>query len=613
MSLSVERKVVIGFRVALVVLVTISIASYRGVARMQQAAATERHSTEVLTALVDVHRTLLEAESGQRGYLLTGDSDYLAPYRRAVLSFPPLAARLQASVQPQDSLRTAHVLALAGRKLDELASTVVAQDRGDHETALAIVRTERGRTIMDSLVSDIGILREAERGRLDERQAVVRSELDRVGLVITLGVLLVLAVLTFGRATVARDERARERARVSLEKARDAAESASHAKSDFLARMSHELRTPLNAIIGFSGVLLRNKRKALDAQELSYLTRIKASGTQLLTIINDILDLAKVESGRMDVILAPVDLLALVQEIADSFVGALVGREVVLALDLPAALNPVKTDVDKLRQVLVNLLANALKFTERGTVLVRVVADSRGTHAWRLDVIDAGIGVTPSRQNAIFGAFEQGENSISRRFGGTGLGLAISKSICDRLGLGLTVVSQDGVGSTFSILFDSGAKSPVRHEPPSGGVPIGGPASEAVIATRVSRKSKEFRTRLVLIIDDSADARLLLTQYVDDLGIQSIAAVGGEQGVQMAMEFHPDLILLDLEMPEMNGWEVIEQLRAHPDTASVPIVIVSVRGSDGTDAGMEVAKILTKPVDRDALHAAIKEYINPAS
>ncbi|MEP6991062.1 MAG: ATP-binding protein [bacterium] len=472
MHLSLQRKVGFGFTLALLVLVAIGAAAYRGVRQMQRARTEEHHSAALLSALSAIAETVTQAESGQRGYLLLDDAHYLSTYQRALLALPAEKGRLQRAAFKDDSLRVVRIHVLVDAKLGELAKTIALWNAGSHAAALAIVRTSRGKALMDSIRADIGALRQTELGRLEDRQELAARELDRVGLVITLGMFVTLAVAAFATAVVARDERSRARAAASLERARDEAEAASRAKSDFLARMSHELRTPLNSIIGFSRVLKRNRRSVLEEGELSYLARIESNGVQLLTIINDILDLAKVESGRMEVILAPVDLPLLVRETADSFAGTLVGGEVTLSLELPDALEPLRTDVDKLRQVVTNLVGNAIKFTEHGQVLVRLEADGSGTRAWRLDVIDEGTGVPPSRQAAIFGAFEQAENTISRRFGGTGLGLAISKSICERLGFGLTVVSNDGMGSTFSILFDSGARPPLRHERPSGSIRI---------------------------------------------------------------------------------------------------------------------------------------------
>ena len=467
MSFSVQRKVSFSFTLALLVLLGIGGVVYRGMLQMQSAIAAERHSSAVLSALSAVEETITQAETGQRGYLLLGDPRYLSPYRRALLSLPRVTQSLRATAFADDSVRVTQLIGLLARREAQLATTIAEWDRGAPETALAIVRTARGLRLMDSIRVVIGSLRETERGRLDERRSMAAEELDRVGLVITLGALFTLAIAAFASAFAARDGQSRERTASALERARDEAEAASRAKSDFLARMSHELRTPLNSIIGFAKVLQRNKRGALDASELSYLTRIESNGVQLLTIINDILDLSKVESGRMEIVPAAVDLVALVRETAASLGGTLAGSVVALVVVVPDTLDPLFTDIDKLRQVITNLLANALKFTERGTVLVRLLADGAGTRAWRLDIIDEGTGVPPSRQAAIFGAFEQAENTISRRFGGTGLGLAISKSICERLGFGLTVVSNDGRGSTFSILFDSAARPPLRHERPS--------------------------------------------------------------------------------------------------------------------------------------------------
>ena len=468
----VQTTVRFGFTLALLALLGIGGAAYRGVRQMQDAAAAERQSWAVLATVAETGEAVAEAESGVRGFLRAGDERYLPPYRTALAALPRAVQALRASATAGDSARVMHLAGLLDRKRTELAESVGMWDAGNRAGATESARASRGRDLMDSIRVDVGGFRATELRVLGERRSVAATELDRVGLVITLGVLVTFGVAAFATALAGRDERARERAASSLERARDDAESASRAKSDFLARMSHELRTPLNSIIGFSKVLQRNKRGALEATEMSYLTRIESNGIQLLTIINDILDLSKVEAGRMEVIASQVDLVRMVRETADSFGGTLVGGGVELVLDLPSSLEPLRTDIDKLRQVLTNLLGNALKFTERGTVLVRLLADGSGARAWRLDVIDEGTGVPPSRQAAIFGAFEQGENTISRRFGGTGLGLAISKSICERLGFGLTVVSNDGMGSTFSILFDSAARPPLRHERPSGSIRV---------------------------------------------------------------------------------------------------------------------------------------------
>jgi signal transduction histidine kinase len=260
------------------------------------------------------------------------------------------------------------------------------------------------------------------------------------------------------------EARVRERT-AQLEAALSAAEAASRAKSRFLATMSHELRTPLNAVIGFSRHLQKNKGGNLLPQDLDYLQRISDNGTHLLDVINDILDLSRIEAGRMLVERQAVALDAIIPETLDQ-VGAAAARTaedpVAVRATIPAGLEPVLTDESKLRRVLTNLIANATKFTERGFVHVVVRGDAAGKPL-RVDVIDSGIGIPAERLDAIFDRFEQADNSTQRRFGGTGLGLAISRTLCDLLGFRLSVVSEPGAGSSFSILLDSTASPPSSY------------------------------------------------------------------------------------------------------------------------------------------------------
>jgi signal transduction histidine kinase len=217
--------------------------------------------------------------------------------------------------------------------------------------------------------------------------------------------------------------------------------------------MSHELRTPLNSVIGFSNVLLRNRAGNMRERDLVYLRRIRAGGQHLLSLINEVLDLSKIEAGRMRVDRAPVALGALVEDIIASFEGQTRDRPIVLEPDVPEHLSPIMTDPAKLLQVLTNLIGNAVKFTERGRVVVRVVADSAARRPLRIEVADTGIGIPADHQRVIFEAFEQVDSSTARQFGGTGLGLAVTKSLCDVLGYGLEVQSEVGVGSVFTVIL----------------------------------------------------------------------------------------------------------------------------------------------------------------
>ena len=272
-------------------------------------------------------------------------------------------------------------------------------------------------------------------------------------------------VVVFGK-----DVTPRRRAEEALQMAKEEAEAANKAKSQFLASMSHELRTPLNSVIGFANVLRRNRQQTLNDQEIGFLDRILSNGKHLLTLINEVLDLAKVEAGRMEIELTPVDLATLAGETLAALEGQLKGRKVELRADVPAGLLPLSTDPHRLKQVVINLVGNALKFTETGEVVVRVEADPETGRPLSLAVVDSGIGIPEERLKAIFEAFQQAEAGTARRYGGTGLGLTISRSICALLGYELDVESEVGVGSSFTIRFGEARTAdgpPSMAEPPS--------------------------------------------------------------------------------------------------------------------------------------------------
>jgi PAS domain S-box-containing protein len=254
-----------------------------------------------------------------------------------------------------------------------------------------------------------------------------------------------------GAVVVAHDLSQRKQAEEAMRHAKETAEAASQAKSEFLARMSHELRTPLNSVIGFANVLLKNKAKNLSEQDLTYLQRVLDNGKHLLTLINDILDLAKVEAGRMVVELSAVSVRDLVTEVMQQLEGQVRSPQVRLHAKLPANAAPLMTDAGKLKQVLFNLVGNALKFTAQGSVTVRIDVSAQTRRPRFIEVADTGIGIEHERLPTIFDAFHQADNSTTRKFGGTGLGLTISRSLCDLLDYRIEVESAVGQGSTFRV------------------------------------------------------------------------------------------------------------------------------------------------------------------
>jgi two-component system sensor histidine kinase/response regulator len=399
-----------------------------------------------------------------------------------------------------------------------------------------------------------------------------------------------------------RDITARKRAELELIVARDAAQAANRAKSDFLARMSHELRTPLNSIIGFANVLLKNKQGALQDSDLSFLTRIGSNGRHLLGLINDILDLSKIEAGHMSLEITSVQLDALVRDTVDEIEGQTRDRVVVLRAELPDVVAPMESDEARMRQVLVNLIGNALKFTEQGEVVVRVEVDAMGRPTL-LQVRDTGIGIPADRLDAIFNVFEQAESMTARRYGGTGLGLAISRSLCELMGHHLDVQSVEGAGTTMSVVL-SAKPNASRMRTPSGVVTIPASAGDAQIP------AAEGRT--MLIVDDDADARVLLSEVLAEAGCRVVVASSGVEGLRLAREVRPAMIFLDLRLPRISGFDVLRILKADDLLRDTPVVVVSVVGTDSRSALAGAAAILDKPLDR-ALVFDVLRHLLPAN
>ena len=393
-----------------------------------------------------------------------------------------------------------------------------------------------------------------------------------------------------------RDITDRQTAEAALREGKEAAESANRAKSDFLARMSHELRTPLNSVIGFSNVLLRNKAGNLRDQEIGYLERIHKNGINLLSLINDILDLSKIEAGKMEVDLGQVSLPDLINDVASQFEPQLQEKGIGLRLIVPEEVSDVESDSGKLRQILTNLVSNAIKFTEGGDVRILLETDP-ATHAPRkLSVIDSGIGISPDRIDAIFEAFEQAEKSTTRKYGGTGLGLPICRSLCALLGYELSVQSKEGEGSTFSINFEPQPRltSGVTEVLPSPEAELAG--SDAILAGK-----------LVLIVDDDADARTLIAHQVASLGGRSAGAATGEDALRLAREISPDLITLDLLMPGMNGMEILDTVKNDAQLRDIGVVIVSSAAQEHGTGLVGALSVLPKPLDLQALSRALKK------
>ena len=385
------------------------------------------------------------------------------------------------------------------------------------------------------------------------------------------------------------------------EVAREAAQEANKTKSAFLANMSHELRTPMNAIIGYSEMLLEEAEDTGEKWMEPDLQKILSSAKHLLQLINDILDLSKIEAGRMTVYLEKVEVLPNVREIATT-IGPLVNKnQNAFELVCPEGIGSMRTDLTKLRQTLFNLLSNACKFTEKGKITLKVERRADGMVAFA--VTDSGIGMEPHQMEKLFAEFVQADDSTTRKYGGTGLGLAISRKFCRMLGGDITVESAPGKGSTFTAILPAEAKEPAVAEE----------APKAPTKTDVPEVVPDGQRGSLLIIDDDTYSRDILRRMLEKEGYAVYAATGGAEGVAMAKQLRPDLITLDVMMPSMDGWAVLSVLKADPETAEIPVVMMTMVEDKPMGFALGATDYLTKPIDKTKVLAAISRRVGRES
>ena len=377
------------------------------------------------------------------------------------------------------------------------------------------------------------------------------------------------------------DSRAAERALID---ARDAAEAATRAKSAFLANMSHELRTPLSAVIGYTELLEEDADESGDGAVLNDLGKIKSNAKHLLGLINDILDLSKVEANKMELLPEDIEVAAFVRDAAGT-VDALIGRKGnALVIDVPDDLGAMRTDAVKLRQCLFNLLSNAAKFTENGTITLAARRETEDGAEWvAFSVRDDGIGMTQEQVSRLFQRFTQADETTTRKFGGTGLGLALSRAFARLMGGDISVESEPGSGTTFTIR--------VPAMLPEWTVEL---AEEAVAGPA---EPSSARGALVLVIDDEVSQRELMMRFLQRQGFTVRTAATGAKGIELARALKPRAVLLDVMMPGMDGWSVLKALKADAETRDIPVVMVSFVADAGISASLGALDAVPKPID----------------
>jgi signal transduction histidine kinase/CheY-like chemotaxis protein/HAMP domain-containing protein len=381
-----------------------------------------------------------------------------------------------------------------------------------------------------------------------------------------------------------------------IEEQRRALEVASQHKSQFLANMSHELRTPMNAIIGVTEMLLEDARDLSRDEEIEPLSRVLRAARHLLAIINDILDLSKIEAGKMELNLESFPIAPLLEDVAGTVRGLAEANGNVLRVECAPDVGSMRADAMRVRQALLNLSSNAVKFTEKGRV---TIAAERRPGAVGDEIVmrvaDTGIGMTPDQVARLFQDFTQADASTTRKYGGTGLGLAISRRFCRMMGGDITVESTLGQGSVFTIRLPAAVDSITPDEP----------TQETRTPATLSRTTAP-RSRTVLIIDDDPVVRDVMARYLERQGFDTITAADGMEGLSRARERRPAAITLDIMMPDVDGWTVLAALKGDPRLSEIPVVLVTIIDEKQRGYAFGAVEYMVKPVDRERLAAVLR-------
>jgi two-component system sensor histidine kinase BarA len=400
-----------------------------------------------------------------------------------------------------------------------------------------------------------------------------------------------------------RDRRLRERKEIlesevairthELVQARDSALMASRHKSEFLANMSHELRTPMNAIIGYTEMVVEDLGLEGRADAIQDLQRVLSAAHHLLDLINHILDLAKIEAGRMDVHIEPIDVGVVVKQVTDTVRPMMLKNENSLEVNLEGADRELEIDAGKLLQILLNLLGNAAKFTHGGSVRVNV---ERSDALLTVTVADNGIGMTPEQQAQIFEEFRQADMSSTRNYEGTGLGLTITKRFCELLGGSIEVESALGQGSTFTVRIPLPLQATAS---PGGSRPTdSGPSTK--------RQGAQANSASILLVDDDPAFLDVLGRTLEQAGFEVHTARNAREALTLLRALHPLAVTLDLKMPGADGWSVLHHIKEDPALRDAPVIVISILDERAQGLSMGAYEFLTKPVERSRLLSAIR-------
>lgn len=527
--------------------------------------------------LKELFAITLDAETGQRGYVMTGDKQFLIPYTESLQRFEQAHAKFRAdylSLNGNRALLDAFTVG-SRQKFAEMALTIAARENRGVDAALEIVRSRRGQTLMNTMRGQVRQISE----ELGVAQDLNLKEAQQRGFRVFIGTIMGLVVL-FGSFLYAHS---------SLKRQTALAVEASRAKSEFLASMSHELRTPLNAILGYSGLMKEQAEVSGLQHFVPDIERIESSGRHLLTLINSILDLSRIEAGRMELNIEEFALGDLAEELR-VLVGPMIGqRKNQLHIELQSPNIRLSTDRVKLKQSLENLLSNAAKFTKSGHIWFRAKESLNGGRASLIiSISDTGIGMTPDQSAKIFDEFVQADTSITREYGGSGLGLTITRRFIDLINGTVRVESAFGSGSTFIVEIPLSIKAGDLDTP--------------------STNQPARNCQTILVIDDDPQVVDILRRMLTREGYDVQASKDGSEGLQRARDTRPDCIILDMILPGRNGFQVLAELKADSSTRDIPVILMSMQNSQEKGYRLGAVDFVSKPVDRARLMESLEKH-----
>jgi CheY-like chemotaxis protein len=363
--------------------------------------------------------------------------------------------------------------------------------------------------------------------------------------------------------------------------------------------MSHELRTPLNAIIGYSEMLEEETRDTGKVENVQDLKKIQSAGKHLLSLINDVLDLSKIEAGKMGLHLETFDVSHVIEEMVTTLQPAAAKNANSIHVHLAENVSVMNADITKVRQILFNLLSNACKFTEHGTISVDVDQIKVEQRDWiQFRVGDTGIGISSKQKENLFHEFAQADASIARKYGGTGLGLAITHRFVQLMKGQINVESEPGQGAIFTVRLPAQVVIETAE------------SAQSESASEVAAASSQTKTGLetILVIDDDPSVRDLMSRFLTKLDFHVVAAANGEEGIRLAKQIHPLLITLDVVMPDCDGWTVLNRLKSDSKLAEIPVIMVTVVDNEAMGLDLGASNYLIKPVDRDRLAVLVEKH-----